>query len=155
MARSVADTNRSRILLRHFTKWCAKFQVFPEGDRFASLSGRSAYPGYSITESDGTVWMATLETFDESGIRGQVENNRTFRQMLLRAASAPDLDEVILLIGETSYQVIFQNTQDTGGPHIINVVFIQRTFNSKGLESAQSPCPHWQKICESCHSANC
>ncbi len=127
---------RDDILRRHLTEWCAKFKVFPEGNRFISVTGRAVYPAYVVTEADGTTWLSTLATFEESGIRGRIENNQTFQDMLLHAAASPDRcpDGLALIINDRPYQVIFQNTEEAGSDHIINVAFITKTD-----EPAKSP----------------
>jgi hypothetical protein len=124
--RTVADADG--ILGRHFTQWCAKFKIFPLDMGYGTESGYAAYPAHAVTESDGTVWLTALDSFEESGIRGNVEENKSFRSMLIIAAALPDRapDGIALLIAGQPYQVIFQNTEAAGGDHIINVVFVRR-----------------------------
>ncbi|WP_179020012.1 hypothetical protein [Paenarthrobacter nitroguajacolicus] len=126
--RSVVTADPERMLERHFTTWCARFKIALGDSGFTTETGRVVYPAHGVTEADGTVWLSTLASFDRSGIRGQVEHNPHFRRMLLDVAKSPDRapDGIALLIGRTPYQVIFQNTKEAGGDHIVNVAFINR-----------------------------
>ncbi|WP_309076332.1 hypothetical protein [Paenarthrobacter sp.] len=127
--RSVVTADPERMLENHFTTWCARFKITRGESGFTTETGHAVYPAHGVTEADGTVWLSTLASFDRSGIRGQVENNPRFRRMLIDVAKVPDRapDGIALLIRGTPYQVIFQNTKDAGGDHIINVAFINRT----------------------------
>jgi hypothetical protein len=135
--RSVADADG--ILGRHSTEWCAKFKIFPTNMGYGTESGYAAYPAHAVIESDGTVWLTALNTFEESGVRSNVEQNESFRSMLNIAAALPDRapDGNALLSAGQSYQVIFQNTEAAGGDHIINVVFVRRAR----IHNAQASSP--------------
>lgn len=118
----------TEVLGRHFAEWCGKFKIFVTDTGFTTATGHSVYPAHAITETDGTVWLSALPSFEQSGIRGRVERNTCFRKMLASAAVSPNRapDGLALLIARTPYQVIFQNTKTAGGDHIINVAFINR-----------------------------
>jgi len=128
LRRSVVSADPDGVLRKHFTSWCARFKIFPTDSGFATETGHVVYPAHGVVEADGTVWLSTLASFDQSGIRGHVENHPGFRDMLANASRTPDRapDGIALLIGRTPYQVIFQNTTEAGGDHIINVAFINR-----------------------------
>ncbi|BCW36333.1 hypothetical protein StoSoilA2_23890 [Arthrobacter sp. StoSoilA2] len=129
LCKSVVSADPDGVLRKHFTSWCARFKIFPTESGFATETGHIVYPAHGVVEADGTVWLSTLASFDHSGIRGHVENHPGFRSMLAHASRTPDRapDGIALLIGHTPYQVIFQNTVEAGGDHIINVAFINRT----------------------------
>ncbi|BCW45579.1 hypothetical protein [Arthrobacter sp. StoSoilB5] len=128
LCRSVVPADPDGVLGRHFAAWCARFKIFPTDSGFTTETGHAVHPAHGIIEADGTVWLSALASFDESGIRGQVENHPGFREMLATVSAAPDRapDGIVLLIGQTPYQVIFQNTTEAGGDHIINVAFVNR-----------------------------
>ena len=123
-----AAADPSGVLNRHFTNWCAKFKIFRTADGFETATGHVVYPAHAIREADGTVWLSALEGFEKSGIRGQVEKDASFLETLLAAANSPTRIPLglALLIGGTRYQLVFQNSSETGGDHIINVAFINR-----------------------------
>ncbi|BCW06435.1 MULTISPECIES: hypothetical protein [Micrococcaceae] len=128
LCRSVVSADPDGVLRKHFTLWCARFKIFPTESGFATETGHVVYPAHGVIEADGTVWLSTLASFDQSGIRGHVENHPGFRDMLAHASKTPDRapDGIALLIGRIPYQVIFQNTTEAGADHIINVAFINR-----------------------------
>lgn len=124
----IAAMNADGVLARHFTDWCVKFKIFVTESGFETETGHTVYPAHAITESDGTVWLSALASFEQSGIRAHVEENQSFRDMLTTVAASPDRapDGLALLIAGTPYQLIFQNTKAAGGNHIVNVAFINR-----------------------------
>ncbi|MGO4590172.1 hypothetical protein [Paenarthrobacter sp. 2TAF44] len=137
--RSVVSADPDGVLRKHFAAWCARFKIFPTDFGFATETGHVVYPAHGVIEADGTVWLSTLASFDQSGIRGHVENHPGFRDMLANASKTPDRapDGIALLIRRTPYQVIFQNTTEAGGDHIINVAFINRKTLHRSASEAR------------------
>ncbi|MEO3939450.1 hypothetical protein V3C41_00010 [Paenarthrobacter nicotinovorans] len=127
MDRSIVFADPGGVMRRHFVEWCAKFDISPVGDRFETSSGRTAYPAHAITEPDGHVWLSGLIGLEQAGILGHVEKMASFRHMLREASEMPENcpDGLTFVINGSPFQVIFQNSDDTGGSHIINVAFIR------------------------------
>lgn len=126
MSSEVSTEERDRILRPHFTEWAKEFKVYPSGTGFVDENGNAAYPAHAVCEPDGRVWLSTLKGFDESGIRGHIEENGFFQTMLIQAATLPDnpVGGLNLEINGTPFRIIIQNTKPGQGKPIINVLFI-------------------------------
>lgn len=72
------------------------------------------------------MWLSARDSFDESGIRGHIEDNELFLSMLAQTVklTSNPVESMCFEINGTRYRTVCRNTKPGPGEPIIDVLFI-------------------------------